>query len=464
MKNTFFLLVLFFTTGLFAQDITGAWNGLLSFPGGKLRLTVNITKAGNGYTATVDSPDQGATGIGVKTISFENNTLSFSIPEIKADYKGTYANNGFKGNFTQNAYAMPLDLSRNEVKVAAVVRPQEPARPYPYHTEEITFKNDKDNIILSGTLTMPKKEGNYPAVILISGSGPQNRDEELMDHKPFLVLADHLTKNGIAVLRYDDRGVEKSGGKFETATSADFAKDAAAAFTYLKSRKEINKKKIGFAGHSEGGMIAPMVAAENADVAFVILMAGPGIAGDELMTLQNYLIGKANNMPEEELTKLAGINNKIYDAIKKENDPAALKTKMNTVLDTELKPLLYSKGIPQNQINDYAQRQADEVLSPWFTYFVRYKPAPIIEKVKCPILAINGNKDLQVASMANLEGIKRAAEKGGNKKVTIKELPGLNHLFQESATGNPSEYATIEQTISPVALNEISGWIIKQVK
>lgn len=464
MKKLFSLFILCIGTGLFAQDITGAWNGLLTFPGGKLRLTLNVTKTGESYTATVDSPDQGAAGIPVKTIAYTGNTLTFSIPEIKADYKGTYANNTFTGTFTQNAYPLPLNLSRDEVKVTAVKRPQEPVKPYPYYTEEVTFKNEKDNIILSGTLTLPKKEGNYPAVILISGSGPQNRDEELMDHKPFLVLADHLTKNGIAVLRYDERGVEKSGGSFETATTADFARDAAAAFAYLKTRKDINKKKIGFAGHSEGGMVAPMVAAENADVAFIVLMAGPGIAGDETLTLQNYLIGRANGMPEEELTRLAGINKKVYEAIKQENTPAALKARLTTVMNTDLKPLLHSKGIPQDQIDQYAQRQLDEMTSPWITWFIRYNPATALEKVKCPILAINGDKDLQVAPIANLDGIKRATDKGGNKKVTIKQLPGLNHLFQESATGNPSEYATIEQTISPVALNEISGWITKQVK
>lgn len=464
MKNTLYIFFLILSTSIFAQDITGPWNGLLTFPGGQLRITINITKADAGYSATMDSPDQGAVAIPVTSISFTNNELVFAIPAGKIEYRGTYDKSGFKGTFTQNAYPIPLDLARDVVTVKKPLRPQEPKTPFAYYTEEVTFKNEKNNIIFSGTLTRPAKEGIYPAVVVVSGSGPQNRDEELMDHKPFLVLADHLTKNGIAVLRYDDRGVEKSGGKFETATSADFANDAEAAFNYLKTRKDINKKKIGIAGHSEGGMIAPMVAAKNPDVAFIVMMAGTGIAGDELMMLQNYLIGKAGGMPEEELTRLAGINKKAYDIVKQEPDESAIKEKLTAMFDIELKPLLHTKGIPQSQINSYAAMQVEEISSPWFVYFLKYNPATVLEKVKCPVLAINGEKDLQVAPMANLDAIKRATDKSGNKKVTVKQLPGLNHLFQESATGSPADYATIEQTFSPIALNEITGWIVKQVK
>ncbi|NDI97543.1 alpha/beta hydrolase [Flavobacterium sp. LaA7.5] len=464
MKKIVTLITLLITTGLFAQDITGSWHGLLTFPGGKLRITINVKQSENNYVITMDSPDQGATGIPTEKVKFENNALSFTIPAINGDYKGTYENNGFTGTFTQNNYPIQLNLGREEIKAEKPERPQEPAKPYPYYSEEVTFKNEKAGITLAGTLTMPKKEGNFPAVVLISGSGPQNRDEELLGHKPFLVLADHLTRNGIAVLRYDDRGVAASGGEFEGATTDDFATDAAAAFAYLQSLPSINKKKTGLIGHSEGGTIAPIVASKNNEVAFIVLMAGTAIPGDELMMLQNYLLGKANGMPEEELTKLGNINRKVYDVIKEEKDGQVLKTKLQSMFNSELKPLFISKGIPANQVSQYINMQVAELSSPWYTNFIRYNPAPALEKVQCPILALNGDKDLQVAAIANLDAIKRAAEKSGNKKVITKQLAGLNHLFQESSTGSPSEYGNIEQTIAPSALNEITEWIIKQVK
>ena len=464
MKKIVTLIILFITTGLFAQDITGAWYGLLTFPGGKLRITIHVEQSEKGYTATMDSPDQGATGIPTQNVVFENNALSFTIPAINGDYKGTYESNGFKGTFTQNNYPMELNLGREEIKAEKTAKPQEPKKPYPYYSEDVTFRNEKAGITLAGTLTMPKKEGNFPAVVLISGSGPQNRDEELLGHKPFLVLADHLTKNGIAVLRYDDRGVASSGGKFEGSTTDDFATDAEAAFTYLQSLPSINKKKIGLIGHSEGGIIAPIVANANKDVAFIVLMAGTAIPGDEIMMLQNYLIGKANGMPEDELTKLGNINRKVYDIIKEEKEQDVLKEKLYNVFNDELKAIFISKGIPANQVSQYINMQLAELSSPWYVNFIRYDPTPALEKVQCPVLALNGDKDVQVAATANLDAIKRAAEKSGNKKVTTKLLPGLNHLFQESSTGAPSEYGTIEQTIAPMALNEISGWILKQVK
>jgi pimeloyl-ACP methyl ester carboxylesterase len=457
----FFLLV---STLVFAQDVTGTWYGLFSYPGGKMRLTLHITKTATGYAATFDSPDEKAAGLPIPSIAFENNTLAFAAPAANLDYKGTLENNAINGNLLVNNTQMPLDFGREEIKAPKVLRPQEPVKPYPYITEDVTFKNEKAGVTLAGTLTLPKKEGNFPAVILITGSGAQNRDEEIMGHKPFLVLADFLTKNGIAVLRYDDRGVGKSTGDFETATTQDFATDADAAFQYLKTRKEINKNKIGLAGHSEGGAIAPIVAVKNPDAAFIVLMAGPAIAGDEVMMLQNYMLGKADGMPEEELTKLGGINRKVYDIIKQESNTNEMQTKMHALLNAELKPLFVSKGIPQSNIDQYINMQISGLISPWYVNFMKYDPAPTLEKVKCPILAINGDKDLQVAAMANLNAIKRIAEKSGNKKVTTKQLPGLNHLFQESDKGLPSEYGTIEQTISPVALNEISGWILKQVK
>ena len=295
MKNTLlftFLLLISFVGR--AQDISGQWYGILKLPGAQLKLVLNLTKNGNGYAATLDSPDQGAKGIPVNSVEFSNMILKIQSSSINAEYQGTLdAGDRFKGTFKQNGMSYPLDLGREILESTKALRPQEPVKPYAYYTEEVKFENQKEKITLAGTLSLPSKEGNYPVAILISGSGPQNRDEEIMGHKPFLVIADHLTKNGIAVLRYDDRGTAQSTGDFNAATSKEFGTDVEAAISYLKTRKEINVKKIGLIGHSEGGLIAPMVAADSKDVAFIVLLAGPGIPGDEIMMKQTRLLGKA---------------------------------------------------------------------------------------------------------------------------------------------------------------------------
>lgn len=464
MKRLLFLFLLLIPAVLFSQDITGSWHGMLAFPGGQLRLTINIKQNGTAYTATMDSPDQKAMGIAVSQISFVDNTLKFALPEGAIEYKGILEGNKIKGTFLQNNYPIPLDLGREEIKKITLNRPQEPTLPLPYHTEDVTFRNNKDGIALTGTLSMPNKTGQFPAVILITGSGPQNRDEEILGHKPFLVLADHLTRKGFAVLRYDDRGVGTSTGDFTMATTSDFSTDAAAAIAYLKGRNEINKNKIGLIGHSEGGTVSIITAADNPDVAFVVLMAGGNIPGDEQMMLQNYLLGKSNGMPEEELKKLSLINRQIYDVIKQESDLNIMKTRLLAVFNKEMRPLLISKGVPAEEVDQYVAMQIRELATPWYSNFIKYDPTPALLKIKCPILALNGEKDLQVAPIANLDAVTRAAVKSGNKKVTVKQMPGLNHLFQESATGDPAEYGKTEQTIAPSALNEISSWIATQVQ
>lgn len=464
MKKLFLLVLLSLSAIVSAQDIAGYWHGLLKLPGIALHLDINIVKTETGYTATMDSPDQKVTGVPITTIAFTNNTLTFAIPQGMLSYKGELTGNVFKGTFTQRGADTPLDFSRDAVVTEKKNRPQEPVKPYPYYEEEVTFKNDKAGITLAGTLTLPKKEGSYPAVVLVTGSGAQNRDSELLGHKSFLVLSDYFTRNGFAVLRYDDRGTAASKGTFEGATTQDFATDADAAFKYLLTRKEINKNKIGIAGHSEGGLIAPIVAGNNPAVAFIVLMAGTGIPGDELLLLQNFLINKAEGMPEEELNKMSVILKNGYAVIKHEQDPALMKVKLKAVFNEQMRPLFLSKGIPAGQVTELIDAQADGLTSPWYAAFIKYNPAPALEKVKCPVLAINGTNDLQVPARANLDAIKRATDKGGNKKVTLKEMPGLNHLFQNSATGSPSEYEEIEETFSPAAMTEILGWMQKQVK
>lgn len=450
---------------IFGQDITGQWNGELKVQGTQLRLVFNITNTGSGFSSTMDSPDQGAKDIPTTTTSFENSILKITIANAKIEYEGTLGeNNIIVGTFKQGGQSFQMNLSKEIIEKEKLVRPQEPIKPYSYYSEDITFENKKAGINLAGTLTLPKKEGVFPAVILISGSGPQNRDEELLGHKPFLVLSDFLTKNGIAVLRYDDRGTALSKGDFKTATSLDFATDVEAGIDYLKTRKEINKKKIGLIGHSEGGIIAPMVASKSKDVAFIILLAGTGIQGDQLLLLQQKLIGKVSGVSDEDLQKNESTNRKAFDIVNKSNSLEQLNTDLTNYIKQTLKDNPNAEKPEGMSDDDFVKLQVNQIANPWMQYFIKYNPVPTLEKVKCPVLALNGEKDLQVPPKENLEAIKKALTKGGNKKVTTKELPNLNHLFQECKTGSPDEYATIEQTFSPIAMTEILKWIQAQTK
>jgi pimeloyl-ACP methyl ester carboxylesterase len=377
------------------------------------------------------------------------------IKAAKIEYDGELKGNEITGTFKQNGLDIPLNLSRGEDKAEATKRPQEPRMPFPYASEDVTFSNQKANIVLAGTLTMPAKTGNYPAVVLITGSGPENRDEEVFDHKPFLVISDYLTRNGIAVLRFDDRGVGKSTGVYKGATTADFATDVESAVTYLKTRKEINKKKIGLMGHSEGGIIAPMIAAKSGDISFIVLLAGPGIPGDELLLLQKEKIELAMNLDSQTVAKSQKIFKGAYQIILNSNNSEPdLKNKIRTYFRQS-----FSSGAPEEQVDALT----NQIVNPYMIYFLKYNPEPALEKVKCPVLAINGEKDLQVPPEANLTAIKTALERGGNKNVTTKIFPNLNHLFQDCKTGLPNEYSEIEETFSPAALEEITRWIKQQV-
>lgn len=464
MKHCIVTILTFLTTlTVFGQDITGQWNGLLNVQGTQLRLVFNINKSDTGFKSTMDSPDQGAKDILVTTTSFENSTLKLTVANAKIEYEGVLGkDNKIVGTFKQASHVFPMNLSREKIEKEKLVRPQEPTKPYPYYSEDVTFKNEKAGITLAGTLTLPKKEGVFPVVILISGSGPQNRDEELMGHKPFLVLSDFLTKNGIAVLRYDDRGTAQSTGNFKNSTSLDFATDALAAVNYLQTRKEINKQKIGLIGHSEGGLIAPIVATNSKSISFIVLLAGPGLPGNQLLLLQQKLIAEAAGMSEADIQKAQEINKTAFNIIAKSKGPEQLKTDITAYI-TQV-----SKNDPNKPAGiteaEYIKMQTDKILTPWMVTFLTFNPAPTLERVKCPVLALNGAKDLQVAPKENLTAIKEAVLKGGNKNVTTKELPNLNHLFQECKTGLPQEYATIEQTFSATAMNEILDWVKIQTK
>ncbi|MAU16123.1 MAG: alpha/beta hydrolase [Muricauda sp.] len=463
MKHYIAMFLTFLTTlTLTAQDITGQWNGVLKVQGTQLRVVFNVSKTDNSFVSTMDSPDQGAKGIPVTNTTFKDSTITFVVANAQIEYKGTLKDEVIVGVFKQMGREFPLNLSKKAIEKEPLKRPQEPIKPYPYHSEEVTFQNAKAGISLAGTLTWPKKEGVFPAVILISGSGPQNRDEEMMGHKPFLIISDYLTKNGIAVLRYDDRGVAESTGDFKTATSADFATDVESAIAYLKTRKEIDKNKIGLIGHSEGGIIAPMVASRSKEVAFIVLLAGTGIPGDQLLLLQKERIARANGVSEHDIKKAQETNATLFKMVLTADDIGQLKTDLTHSITEAIKNEKSTETINRTTEDAYVAMQVDQLTSPWMLYFLKYDPATALEKVTCPVLAVNGEKDLQVPSDENLTAIKNALTKGGNKNVSTKEFENLNHLFQECETGSPNEYGTIEQTFSPLALAEITQWILAQ--
>jgi pimeloyl-ACP methyl ester carboxylesterase len=457
-KNLCVMLIVLVSAAVSGQGITGDWNGVLEVQGSQLPLIFHISRADGGYRATMDSPLQGAKDIPVTSVSYEEDTVKLSVAPAGLAYEGVVDADGkITGTFKQGELSLPLTLSK-----ARRARPQEPSRPYPYYEEEVFFDNAAAGVRLAGTLTLPAKEGTFPAVVLISGSGKQNRDEEAMGHKPFLVLSDYLTRNGIAVLRYDERGVAPSTGVFETATTLDFSYDAEAGVNYLSTRKEIDADKIGLIGHSEGGAIAPMIAVRSPHVAFIVLMAGTGIPGDELLLQQQALIGRASGMSDEMIQLTYTLHRRVFDVVIQSTDTAQLATD----LEAALKQLLVEYPDLRGETNEdvWVRSQIKAISSPWIRYFIRHDPAEVLEKVKVPVLAIGGEKDLQVPPQVNLQAIGESLAKGGNKQVTLRELPGLNHLFQACQTGLPAEYVTIEETLSPMLLGEILTWIKVQTQ
>jgi pimeloyl-ACP methyl ester carboxylesterase len=466
MKKIFVIVILLINCqNSYCQEITGTWKGLIEVQAIKLRVVFNISKTGEVYSSTMDSPDQGVKGIPVTSTSFENSTLELVILNAGIKFVGFLERNDvIIGTFNQWGQSFPITLSKKLATKEEPIRSQEPTKPYPYYSEEITFENTKAEITLSGTLTLPSKNGIFPVVVLISGSGPQNRDEEIFGHKPFLVLADHLTKNGIGVLRFDDRGTAKSTGNFKTSTTLDFSTDVEASIKYLLSRKEINKKKIGLIGHSEGGIIASMVASKSKNISYIVMLAGSGLQGNQLLLLQQELIGKASGISEINLQLTKNINSNTFNIVIKSENSKQLKIDLAEYIKQSLKYNPTFKNSKEIDKENFIKSQVNIISSPWMQYFIKYNPAIDLEKVDCPVLAINGEKDLQVPPKENLKAIKKALIMGGNKKITIKELPNLNHLFQQCKTGLPSEYATIEQTISPIALSDITTWILNQVK
>jgi len=452
--------------GAKGPSLEGAWLGALKVtPTASLRLVFNIqAKPDGSFSGTLDSLDQGIAGLPISRIGIEKDEVTIEVSAVKGRYEGTMnaEDSEISGKWTQEPASLDLLLKRvkEAPKPREFKRPQEPTKPYPYRDEEVTCQNAGDSVTLAGTLTMPNTGGPFPAVLLITGSGPQDRNETVANHRPFLVLADYLTRRGIAVLRVDDRGVGGSKGDASCATSEDFARDVLAGVEYLKTRKEIDRTRIGLIGHSEGGIIAPMVAVRSADVSFLVLMAGTGIPGDKIIEAQQVAgLLKIAGMDQALIDLAVRSQRQVVEIVKQEADPEVAKQKVRKVVEDAVSKLDETQKQTIGYSDTYVDTQTNAVTSKWFRFFFMHDPASVLRKVKCPVLAINGELDTQVLPKENLPPIEQALRAAGNTRVTIRELPGLNHLFQTAKTGDSDEYAQIEETMSPLALETIAGWI-----
>ena len=446
------LQVLLLATAGFAQPpaspVAGMWEGAIEAGTVRLRIGVAISAQSDGtLSATMDSPDQSAYGMKLSDVTFGDGVLKFALRAANGSFAGRLnaAGTEIAGTWTQGM-ARPLVLKKVE-KLARPARPQEPKPPFPYRADEVTFSNPAGQAVLAGTLTVPAGKGPFPAVVLISGSGPQNRDEEIFGHKPFLVLADHLTRRGIAVLRYDDRGVGRSTGTFASATSEDFAGDAWAAWQALAARPDIDARRIGLLGHSEGGLVAPMLAAAHPAIAFIVLVGGPGVTGEAILLAQAATLMKASATPEAAVAANMALQRQILAIVREETSMARIAERVG--------------ALPVGS-KEASAALVKQTATPWTQFFVRYDPAPTLAKVRCPVLAIAGALDVQVLPDQNLPAIRAALVQGGNQDHSVLELPGLNHLLQPAKTGLPAEYAQIEVTIAPAALDLVTTWIQKR--
>lgn len=437
--------------------VEGLWQGAVETHGMRLRFQLHVFHDSESHLiAALDSPDQGVSGLPANRVSLRDAAFHFEIPSVAGVYQGTLnaANNEITGKWSQtSADNLPLNFKRSD-QTLELLRPQTPQEPFPYREVEVTFTGAGEGVTLAGTLTVPKGAGPFPAALLIAGSGPQDRDEAIAKHLPFSVIADALTRKGIVVLRYDKRGIGKSTGNADAATTMDLAADARAALDFLKSRKEVDGSRIGLLGHSEGAIIAPYLAAHSQDVAWLVLLAGPATKGENTLLDQSELIGRAGGLNEDQLDASLGFDRAAYALVRQEKDPK--------VLTQKLTELVKSSGLDAALPPAALETQMRMLTSPWFRFFLDYDPLPSVKAVKCPILALYGQKDLQVSSKQNLPLLQEALKQAGNSGAEVKELPELNHLFQHAYVGTPSEYAAIEETFSPEALKLVVDWVAER--
>ncbi|RPJ71255.1 MAG: alpha/beta fold hydrolase [Acidobacteria bacterium] len=443
-----------------AQAPSGAWAGAIAIMGQKLDIVVTFSGEGSGLKATIDIPQQGATGLPLLNLKAEGTKVHFELqagPGL-AVFDGERKGDTIAGTFEQSGMKGAFDLAP---KTAAQAEP-----PPPYAVEDV--KIPAGTVTLAGTLTLPPGTGPHPVVVLITGSGAQNRDEEIFGMKPFRLIADHLTRLGVAVLRCDDRGVGGSTGSMATATTADFADDTAAMVQFLKARADIDKARIGLLGHSEGGLVAPLVASRSKDVAFVVLMSAPAVTGEQILLEQGLLLARASGLPADQIARNAELQRKVFAAVRtgqgwqevEEQTFAATRESLEKMPEAQRKAIPDLDGLAKKT----AQQQLAAARSPWFKYFLEYDPAPALSKVTCPVLAIFGEKDLQVPVAQNRDPMEAIFRKSGNRRVAFQVVPRANHLYQDSITGNATEYATLKKEFVPGFLDLVGKWVKEQVQ
>lgn len=469
-KYLLYFLIAIYSLQIYGQQIKdsipGSWHGVLSAGALELRLVFNISVNEDlSLKATLDSPDQGAMDIPLGEVILSEDSIRIDAPIAQGFYIGRIVSqSSIEGEWHQSGRSFKLDLDRQEEAIV-LNRPQEPQAPYPYKEEEISFTNSEQDFSLAGTLTIPQGEGPFPAVILVSGSGSQNRDEEIFGHKPFKLIADYLTRNGMAVLRYDDRGVAASGGNAAGSTTEDHAGDARSAFDYLLDRSDINPSKIGIIGHSEGGMIAFILASSQKDVAYIVSLAGPGVDGKTILLDQSDHIARLSGAADAILEDNRNVMSGVYDIM------IAHETYEDWNEETlEFTSKFYSERLVGNYSEADIERGKENLLASipeaayaWMRYFVLFDPAPLFSKITCPVLALNGEKDCQVLPEQNIRTINNGLDGAGNNEIKTMILPGLNHLFQNCETGLPNEYGIIEETFDPETLTLIAEWIWQYV-
>jgi pimeloyl-ACP methyl ester carboxylesterase len=442
--------------GLAQGPLDGKWAGAIEIQGISLAIEVTFTTTPQGLAAAIDIPQQGAKGLPLRNVSYAPPKVHFELPAGPglAVFDGALKDNAIAGTFQQGVAAGAFTIRRG----AAVAPPSEPL---PYPTEEVAVKNG--DVTLGGTLSLPANGVPSPALIFITGSGAQDRDENVLGFRVFKVIGDHLTRNGFAVLRLDDRGVGKSTGNLAKSTSEDFAGDALAAVAYLKTRKEIDPARIGLLGHSEGGLVAPLAATRSRDVAFIVLMAGPALTGERIMFEQNALVGRAEGKSEADIKANEEIQHMLFAAARTDQGWEAVGAAIRKLVLAQIEkmPAEERKAIPDAEAYaaQAAAGQIAGVQTPWFKYFLSYDPAPVLAQVTCPVLALFGEKDVQVPAEMNQKEMIAAFTRGGNKAAVTKIIAGANHLFQAAKTGGVSEYAVLPKAFTPEFLEILSTWL-----
>jgi pimeloyl-ACP methyl ester carboxylesterase len=444
------------------EGLTGPWEGAIAIMGQELKIIVHFSELAGALKATIDIPQQMATGLPLSQVKREGDKIHFELvagPGV-AVFDGSIAADAIQGDFLQAGIKGTFRVAPQSAKPESEAKEGEKSEPLPYKAEEIALTNGK--VQLAGTLTIPEGQGPFPAVIMITGSGTQNRDEDIFGFKIFRVIADHLTRKGIAVLRCDDRGLGAQGA-YGLDTSADFASDVVAQGAFLRRRPEIDPARVGLFGHSEGGLIAPLANREG-NFSFLVLMAGTAVKGSDVLLEQIALIARANGASEAEIAQAVSEQKRVYTLM---GTPEGEKEIARLLADQARQGLdklppeqRQAIADPEAYVQNVAKAQTLAFNSPWFRYFLAYDPRPALMALKCPVLALFGEKDMQVAAKQNLPVMAQAFKKGGNHNATIRVLPGANHLFQQAKTGSPSEYAALEKAFVPGFLDTISSWIL----